>query len=300
LPAQSPRVIAHDYQMPYTWQSTIGAQGQFAEVWGVEGDYTYWKGYNFARQRDPNLFFNPATGYSLNPTTAGRPDPAYGVIQWLESNGKADYGAVSMALNRRYRNNWQASVSYTLLLFMNDNTTNFQYQGDNPFNPDAEWARSTEFQRHTLRLNGIWRLKYDFSVSGAYLYGSGNYYQTNFAANPFGHGGVTRYVTVPTPVSADVADRFDGPTSFSAGDVIPRNALLGLPLHRVDLRLSKDLNLPRGVKVTGIAEVFNLFNHENYGAYNGQVNSTTFGAPRQNLLNAYQPRVMQLAFRVGF
>jgi len=183
---------------------------------------------------------------------------------------------------------------------MNDNTTNFQYQGDNPFNPDAEWARSTEFQRHTLRLNGIWRLKYDFSVSGAYLYGSGNYYQTNFAANPFGHGGVTRYVTVPTPVSADVADRFDGPTSFSAGDVIPRNALLGLPLHRVDLRLSKDLNLPRGVKVTGIAEVFNLFNHENYGAYNGQVNSTTFGAPRQNLLNAYQPRVMQLAFRVGF
>ena len=49
--------------------------------------------------------------------------------------------------------------------------------------------------------------------------------------------------------------------------------------------------------MTGIAEVFNAFNHENYGAYNGQVNSTTFGEPRQNLLNAYQPRVMQLAFR---
>jgi hypothetical protein len=300
LPAQSPRVIAHDYRMPYTWQSTIGAQGQVAEIWGIEGDYTYWKGYNFARQRDPNLFYDPVTGYSRNPTTAGRPDPAYGVIQWLESNGAADYGALSAAVNRRYRNNWQASLSYTLLLFQNDNTTNFQYQGNNPFNPDAEWARSTEFQRHTLRLNGIWRLKYDFSVSGAYLYGSGNYYQTNFAANPFGHGGVTRYVTAPTTVADDVADRFDGPTSFAVGDVIPRNALLGLPLHRVDLRLSKDVNLPGGVKVTGIAEVFNLFNHENYGAYNSQVNSTTFGAPRQMLLNAYQPRVMQLAFRVGF
>jgi hypothetical protein len=300
LPAQSPRVIAHDYRMPYTWQSTIGAQGQVKEVWGIEGDYTYWKGYNFARQRDPNLFYDPVTGYSRNPGTAGRPDPNYGVIQWLEANGKADYGALSAAVNRRYRNNWQASLSYTLLLFMHDNTTNFQYQGNNPFTPEAEWARSTEFQRHTLRLNGIWRLKYDFSVSGAYLYGSGNYYQTNFAANPFGHGGVTRYVTAPTTVSADVADRFDGPTSFGIGDVIPRNALKGLPLHRVDVRLSKDVNLPGGVKITGIAEVFNLFNHENYGAYNGQVNSTTFGAPRQNLLNAYQPRVMQLAFRVGF
>ena len=46
------------------------------------------------------------------------------------------------------------------MLFMNDDTTNFQYQGNNPFDPDAEWARSTDFQRHTLRFNGIWRLPY--------------------------------------------------------------------------------------------------------------------------------------------
>ena len=39
LPAQSPRVIAHDYRMPYTWQTTVGAQGQVAEVWGIEADY---------------------------------------------------------------------------------------------------------------------------------------------------------------------------------------------------------------------------------------------------------------------
>ena len=82
--------------------------------------------------------------------------------------------------------------------------------------------------------------------------------------------------------------------------MIPRNALLGLPLHRMDIRVSKDVNLPGGMKLTGIAEVFNLFNHENYGAYNAQLNSTTFGDPRQNLLNAHQPRVAQLAFKVSF
>ena len=80
----------------------------------------------------------------------------------------------------------------------------------------------------------------------------------------------------------------------------PRNALRGLPLHRVDVRLSKDVSLPGGVKLTGIAEVFNLTNHANYGAYNSQLNTTTFGQPRQSLLNAYQPRVMQLAFKVSF
>lgn len=299
LPAQSPRVIARDYQMPYTWQSTIGMQTQVGDIWGVEADFTHWKGENFANQRDPNLFFNPATGYNLSPST-GRPDPAYGRIQWLEADGSADFGAVSAAVTRRYRNNWQASASYTLVLFQNDDTTNFQYEANNPFDPGADWARSTEFQRHTLRLNGIWRIPWGLSVSGAYLFGSGNYYATTFAANPFGHTGVNRFVTAPVTVNAAAMDRFDGNASYAIGELIPRNALQGLALHRVDLRLSKDVELGRGMKLTGIAEVFNILNHKNYGAYNAQVNSATFGAPRQNLLNAYQPRVVQLAAKLSF
>ncbi len=83
-------------------------------------------------------------------------------------------------------------MNYTYMLFMNDNTNGFQSQGNNPFDPEAEWARSTDFQRHTVRFNGIWRLPYDISVSGAYLFGSGNYYATTVALNPFGHTGTTR------------------------------------------------------------------------------------------------------------
>jgi hypothetical protein len=299
LPAQSPRVIAHDYRMPYTWQSIIGFQSELTPGLGLEADLTHWRGRNFANQRDPNLFFDPATGYNVNPNR-GRPDPKFGKIQWLASDGRADYAAISTALNRRFRDNWQASVNYTLVLFQHDDTTGFQFEGNNPFDPRAEWARSTEFQRHTIRINGIWRLPYDFSLAGAYLYGSGTYYVTTIAASPFGPVGANRYVTAPLTINTAALERFEGKAAYSVGEVIPRNALRGLPLHRVDLRLSKDLPLPGGVKVTGIAEVFNLFNHENYGAYNTQVNSATFGAPRQNLLNAYQPRVAQLAFKVSF
>lgn len=299
LPAQSPRVIAHDYRMPHTWQSIIGFQTQFAEIWGVEADLTHWKGSNFGNQRDPNLFFDPATGYNRNPTQ-GRPDPKFTQIQWLESHGRADFAAISSALTRRYRNNWQASLSYTLTLFQNDDTTGFQYQGNNPFHPEAEWARSQEFQRHTLRFNAIRRLPYDFSISGAYLYGSGNYYQTTYAANPFGGTGTNRYVTAPLTVNPAALDRFDGKPTYAVGEVIPRNALKGFPLHRIDVRVSKDVSLGRGMKFTGIAELFNVTNHKNYGAYNSQLNSATFGDPRQNLLNAYQARVAQLAAKLSF
>ena len=124
------------------------------------------------------------------------------------------------------RNNWQASLTYTYMLFMNDDTTGFQYQGNNPFDPEAEWARSTDFQRHTLRFNGIWRLPYDISLSGAYLFGSGNYYATTVALNPYGHTGTTRLNSArrrsPFPrrsrprrptATVSVLDRFDGPAS---------------------------------------------------------------------------------------
>jgi hypothetical protein len=87
--------------------------------------------------------------------------------------------------------------------------------------------------------------------------------------------------------------------------VIPRNALEGLPLHKVDLRLLKDIPLGGRVKISLIGEVYNVFDHANYGSYSGVLSSTAttlaaFGKPQQNLGNAYVPREGQLAFRLGF
>ena len=55
-----------------------------------------------------------------------------------------------------------------------------------------------------------------------------------------------------------------------------------------------------------IGEVYNLFNHHNYGSYNTSLSATNaattalFGSPQQNTGNAYVPRQAQLAFRIGF
>ena len=86
-------------------------------------------------------------------------------------------------------------------MFQHDDTTGFQFEGTNPFDPRAEWARSAEFQRHTVRVNGIWRLPYSISLAGAYLFGSGNYFATTYAASPFGVVGTNRYVTAPLTVN---------------------------------------------------------------------------------------------------
>jgi hypothetical protein len=304
IPAQQPRVIAHDYKMPYAWQSSIGFQKQLSPVLGFEADLTHWKEYNGERGRDINMFFDPVTGYNQPVVVAGvnnRPDPKFTQIQWIESRGLADNLALSTAMTRRFANNFQAGVTYTYMFYKNDNTTGFGIGANNQFDLEDEWARSTDFQRNTFRLNGIYRLPYGISLAGAYLYGSGNYYGASIPGSPFGKPGTNRLnVGAPITVAEAAREYFDGPDVIATGAVIPRNALKGRPLHKVDLRVSKEFALPNGVRLQGIAEVFNLFNHDNFGSYNTQVTSANFSRPAQNLGNAYLPRVGQFAFRVTF
>jgi hypothetical protein len=121
------------------------------------------------------------------------------------------------------------------------------------------------------------------------------------AATPFGKPGQIRLnAGAPITIPASVADRFEGPSVICTGCVMPRNALRGLPLHRVDLRLSKDVMLASHAKVALIAEVFNITNHENFGDYVTQVNTAIFGQPRASTLNAYAPRRGQLAVHMTF
>ena len=95
-------------------------------------------------------------------------------------------------------------------------------------------------------------------------------------------------------------DRFEGPAVIGTGEIVPRHALRGQALHRVDIRLTKDISLGSGARLSLIAEVFNLFNHENFGSYVSQVNRSSFGNPLASPLNAYQPRRGQLALHLRF
>ena len=303
LPPQSPQVISPGYEQPYTWQSVLGIQKQIGDAMAVDADLTYWRGYDEGRSWDPNLFFDPITGYNLDPRQFGRPNPQFDAFEWRISDGKSDYMALATSFSRRYRNNFQAGLTYTLMFFKHD-TNNLETSpasADNQFDLDAEWARSTDFQRHTMRANGIYRLPFGFSLAAAYFFGSGNYFPTFYAARPFAKPGVNRLnIGAPIQIPADVANRFDGPSVIGTGEVVPRNALKGDPLHKLDLRLTKEFSLGGDVKLSGIAELFNVLNHSNFGTYNGQINSSTFGQPRQDLNGAYLPRVMQLAFRLAF
>ena len=54
------------------------------------------------------------------------------------------------------------------------------------------------------------------------------------------------------------------------GSFIARNSLVGKPIHRADVRLLKSFPLGARRRVEGMLDLFNAFNHANYGSYLGE------------------------------
>jgi hypothetical protein len=279
LSQQTPIVIDSKFRMPYSWQSSIGFQKQFGQWMSFDSDLVSNNGYRLDSQVDPNLFYNPSTGLYENPITFGRPNPAYGNIHYDQSHGKSDYLALQNSFTRRYQRNFQIGVTYTLMFYKHDTGEGSSGYGAtqvNPFNIMADWARSTDFQRHTLRFNGIWTMPKGFQLTAYWAFGSPDpSYTTSTNVNPLGDGS--------TRIRANLT-------------VIPRDNFSGDTFQTLDMHLSKTFRLGEHIRVTGIAEVFNLFNHGQY-SHNLLETSAKFG---QRNGSAYAPREGQLGAKFQF
>ena len=278
-------------EIPFSYQASVGVQRQLASTMAVDADYIYtgerqvsWNetGYNI------NLSYNPATGVNYPfSDISRRPYPEYGAIDmWIPTGARSNYHALSTAFTKRMSGGWQASGTYLLSGLRDAYAQPYSglQQVTFPVARDlgGEYSLAQNDQRHRIVLNGIWQLKYGLQVSGLYFYGSGSRYATSYGTDLRDLGGIGANRLRP--------DR----------TIVPRNNFVGLPLHRVDARVQKKFTMSNRVTVEGIAEVFNLLDHANYGAYTTQEVSVLYGKPSSNPAVAYQPRMAQLGFRLTF
>jgi hypothetical protein len=279
LAPQSLSVLDHNIQTPYSWQSMLGFQRRITDVMGVEADLVYKRGYHYETQNDPNYFYDPVTGLAKNPSVFGRPRPDYGPFRLIGTDASSEYLALVTAANRRYRNRYQYGVTYTLMFFDNGSGVGGAGYGNtyiNPFDINYNWSRSGSFQRHTLRANTIINLPYSLSLAAIFQYGSGTYSSISSGFNLQGGPGSNRF-------------RRDG-------TFIPQNTFKNDDVQSLDMRLSKELRVWRGVRLTGMLEVFNLYNDTRW-SYNLLETSPNFMQINGSNGN---PRTMQLAFRASF
>jgi hypothetical protein len=283
-PAISSQLIRPDAQVPYSWQTSVGIQRQIGHGMGFDADYVYeGQRHNIANLSNSNLNFDPVTGLPRNYLNAANdPYPYFGQLAQTFTDLRSNYHALQTSFNRRFSNRWQATATYTLA-FLRD---------ADPCPPTApanvspgycgEYGYASSDQRHRAVFNGIWQLPYGLQLSGLYLYGSGQRYATSYGSDVLNSGQGT-------------AARFRPDLS-----IVPRNDFVGNSIHRMDMRVQKGLKVGSHMKIDGIVEVFNVFNHVNYGAYVTNELAPNYGAPSSVSSVAYSPRMAQLGFRIAF
>jgi carboxypeptidase family protein/TonB-dependent receptor-like protein len=277
-------------RMPYSHQATIGLQHQVGNTMSVEADYVYIGGRDERTTQGTtlnniNLSYDPVTGVNYPfSDISRRPFPDWGVVSMNVMGGRSNSHGLQTAFTKRLSNRWQASGTYTLSWLYDQSAPAVSGTQPVPFPVAAdlggEYSLAATDQRHRAALNGIWQVGRGFQLSGLYFYGSGQRYSTSY-------GGDLRQC-------GQGCDRLR-----PDGTIVPRTALVGDPLHRVDLRMQQRIRFGR-VALDGLFEVYNLFNHENYGSYETREGNANYGLPLPITSLVYQPRMLQLGFRTTF
>jgi len=302
---QSIQPLGPNVRTPYSLQMTGGLEHQFAKNWTVSGDFVHFRIYHDWVRDDANLFENVATGYALNPATSGRPDPTYSNIKnfTTPNAGGSIYNALQMAVNHRFSQNFSAQVAYTLS-HLKDSTTGPFYYPNNPFNLAAEWGPSPDNQTSTLTVAGTYLVKWGVSLSGQIHYGSGQNFEELSSVTPLGLSGVVDNRMFPATTTVYVPPSCESAApNFTGENILARDCLVGNPIVRVDLRLSKTFTVHDHFRFIPMVEAFNLFNHSNFGSYQTTANVASYGQPAQVTTIGdltYQARMLQFAGRFEF
>jgi hypothetical protein len=279
-------VISNTAQVPYAYQTSIGVQRQLRETMSLQVDYSWNGGRREQNSLNTNLSYDPATGLNYPfSDVSRRPWPYLGITSQYFTFARSNYHALETAFSKRFSKHWQASFTYTLAQFRDYVPSPYSgaTQVTFPLAEDigANWAYAVGDQRHRAVFNGIWDLPYAFQLSGLYHYGSGQQWGSNWGTDLRNSGNAFQRL------------RPDG-------TVVPRDGMYGTPLHRVDLRVLRRFTVYGRTKAEGSLEMFNVFNHANYGTFVTQQVSPLYGQPQLNKGTAYQPRMLQLGFRVTF
>ncbi len=212
--------------------------------------------------------------------------PLYGVIGMFPMTGRSDYHGLQTHFTKRMSHHWQGSLTYTLSGLWDQDPPPISGFTEVPFPVARDIGGERSFaetdQRHRLVFNGIWQVGNGLQLSGIYFYGSGQRTQAICGCDARG-------------LQITSVDRLR-----QDGTIIPREAFVFAPIHRVDMRLQERVPLHGPATIGGFVEVFNVFNRANYGAYEVRETNAQYGQPTTTTNLSYAPRSVQVGFRVTF
>ncbi len=223
---------------------------------------------------------------TLSPSEPILPATPLGNITQIEGSARSSYHALWVSLRGRVSDSLRVTGSYTLASSRDYNSLNTQgVVVQNGYDLSGEWGPSDFDARHRAVATAIYELPFrgaslveGWQVAVIVQAQSGspvNIVTSNSALNGVADSRAGRH-------GADHDDRRRGTwfdtTPFVAANHfgISRNAVVGPRFDNTDLSIAKTTPV-RGARVELRLEVFNLFNHPNFGQPGNIVGSRNFG-----------------------
>jgi hypothetical protein len=308
-------------ESPYSQQISLGVQRQLPSNMALSADFVWRKRVHetsgVGSAIDLNHFNRSAArGGPVLPrcTAAQAGDPtaicANGTIPVIMSIGRSDYKALLLKLDKRFSNRYQFTASYAL-----SNLRSFFLRGGLPEDLDDWFGNPGPVDaRHRFTFSGVVNLPWGLQTSLIAVYVSRSPFNARVPSdvdlNGDGQGGdtlpgleintlgrgtdrdellqlINTYnTTIAKPSGGLIRPLVVGP-DFSFGD----------DFHSHDVRLSKEIRFGERLSVTGLVEVFNIFNISNLTGFSTTLDRGTFAAPTDPNNNTI---VLPNTFRYGF
>jgi hypothetical protein len=223
-------VSPHATQVTGGYTVKLGNTGLFADFEGI-----YVRGDDEVIVRDTNWKGN---------ATPGRVNPAWNQMNTYTNEGRSEYKAFVSSVNGTIKGGHLITASFTVADKKNINddfSPALVDYPDDPANIEAEWGRSRADERYRFVASAVLKLPYRFQVAPIFDYGSGQPWNPRRGYDYNGDG--------------KASDRMPGEGRFSEDG--PNFVTLNMRvMHRLPIRDRAGIEF--------IAEVFNLFNRDNF------------------------------------
>jgi hypothetical protein len=243
------------------------------------------------------------------------PGVPLGNITQVESSGFSRYDAAWASVTRRLSDGLHVDASYTWSKSLDTNSLNSSgFAIQDSYDIPGQYGLSDFDARHRFVLNATYALPFTkhalvrgWTIAAVVQSQSGN--PVNIVTSDSSLNGTANTVrpdvTGPIRITGSVDQWFD-PSVFAAVNRfgnLGRNVVIGPAFHNTDLSLTKDTSLPGSVGLQLRADVFDLFNHPNFGPPGNIVGTPAFGKITRTRLptgEAGSSRQVQLAARLSF
>jgi len=290
LTGLAPQTVAQDFANAYLQSWNLNVQRELTRNLAAMAGYVGSKGTHLIIRRNIN---QPIDGVRPFPALSGSspifPGVPLGNITQVESSGNSSYNALWMSATQRLTRGVEFNAYYTWSKSLDYNSLSLQgVVVQNSYDLQGDRGLSDFDARHRFVISAIYELpfKRDRLTAGWQLAmiiqaQSGN--PVNIVTSNSTINGVPNTlrpnVSGPVEITGSVEQWFDTSVFTRVNDFgsLGRNVVIGPGFSNTDFSVIKNTQINESLKLQLRVEVFDLFNHANFGQPGNVVGTPTFG-----------------------